>query len=333
MNRSRRLPLHRRKKNKICSKAEEDRPKNRLHKKKRLTKNAKWPPVKTCLQWDLDMEANIHEDQEVEEKLSIYSPSETKESKNNNESIPANFFSSAYLTEDQNLVDNIADNGKGNMVTPPLEDMEGYSRPIIFPADISRTYYNAKEDQCGNDNIHMWNFDLGSTIRNTWTMDDFEIDKIVGSGKFGEVCVCFNKVSKEEKYCLKKISKEDIMSSSKNYIILKREVEIHARLNHPNIVSCHGFFLDGSSACLVLEACEHGDIYQSRLCNEGSTIPHREASQYVAQVIKAMSYLHYNHVFHRDIKVSLHNVNLYLSFVLVKMNSDVFFNFFIQTTI
>jgi len=42
---------------------------------------------------------------------------------------------------------------------------------------------------------------------------------------------------------------------------LRREFEIHAWLNHPNIVELYGYFWDKKCIYLILEWVEEGDLF------------------------------------------------------------------------
>jgi serine/threonine protein kinase len=37
------------------------------------------------------------------------------------------------------------------------------------------------------------------------------------------------------------------------YMQVKKEVEIHCRIRHPNIVTCHGYFHDEHRVYLIME--------------------------------------------------------------------------------
>lgn len=41
----------------------------------------------------------------------------------------------------------------------------------------------------------------------------------------------------------------------------RREVEIHSKLNHPNIVKMHGWFQDKERLYLILEHCAEGELF------------------------------------------------------------------------
>lgn len=82
---------------------------------------------------------------------------------------------------------------------------------------------------------------------------------------------------------------------------LKREVEIQARLRHPNILRLHGYFYDESSVFLVLEYATQGELFKQ--LSKQTHFEEPTAAHYVAQVVDALRYCHGCGVYHRDIKV------------------------------
>jgi serine/threonine protein kinase len=78
------------------------------------------------------------------------------------------------------------------------------------------------------------------------------------------------------------------------------EIKMQLFFNHPNILRLSGVFDDPQHIYLLLEYMEEGTLY-ARLKKSGS-LPEEEASQLMADVLKAVAYLHENGVAHRDIK-------------------------------
>lgn len=83
---------------------------------------------------------------------------------------------------------------------------------------------------------------------------------------------------------------------------LKREVEIQARLKHPNILKLFGYFYDETKVYLVLEYAPQGELY--KLLNKETHFSDAVAANYISQVISALLYCHERKVIHRDIKVN-----------------------------
>ena len=98
---------------------------------------------------------------------------------------------------------------------------------------------------------------------------------------------------------IKMITKKQIVN---NDIVfqLRREIEIHSHLKHPNILAMHGFFYDDKRIYIILDFAPYGELYKI-LQNEGKFSEER-AARYIFQVIQALNYTHKNKIIHRDIK-------------------------------
>lgn len=129
-------------------------------------------------------------------------------------------------------------------------------------------------------------------------LDDFEIGKKLGKGKFGKVyCVRHKKTGF---ICaLKAMEKKEITQ----YNVQKqfrREVEIQASLRHPNLTQLYGYFYDDKRVYLLMEYLVNGELYRHLRVNG----PFNDilASYYVNQMADALNYMHDRNVLHRDIK-------------------------------
>jgi WD40 repeat protein len=80
-----------------------------------------------------------------------------------------------------------------------------------------------------------------------------------------------------------------------------REVQVVARLRHPNLVSLHDFGRDGGQVYFSMEYCEGGDL--ARRLRERVPEP-REAAAWLEKLAKALACAHAEGILHRDIKPS-----------------------------
>ncbi|KJH50744.1 kinase domain protein [Dictyocaulus viviparus] len=135
-------------------------------------------------------------------------------------------------------------------------------------------------------------------VSRTWVIDDFDIGRPLGKGKFGSVFVAR---SKEEKIvvALKVLFKDQIEKHNVKHQV-KREIEIQYHLMHPNILRCKGYFHDQQRVYIILEFADGGELY-NRLKKKGR-LEEPEAAKYVRQLADALSYCHAKKVIHRDIK-------------------------------
>ncbi|KAI8338256.1 kinase-like domain-containing protein [Chlamydoabsidia padenii] len=131
-----------------------------------------------------------------------------------------------------------------------------------------------------------------------WTTDDFDVGKHLGQGKFGNVYLAREKISRAP-VALKILIKKELEKANVA-TFLRREVEIHAHLRHESILRMYGYFQDEQHVYLVLECAYHGSLY-SRLVKKG---PFSELTtrQCIYQMTNALSYLHKHGIIHRDIK-------------------------------
>lgn len=131
-----------------------------------------------------------------------------------------------------------------------------------------------------------------------WEKDDFVVKKNLGRGKFGYVYLAKEKCS-NVMVALKVLMKAQLTHDG-SITNLKREVEIQARLHHPNILRLHGYFYDDSSVYLVLEYAPYGELYKE--LKKEKFFSEDVAARYVAQVIAALKYCKSCNIIHRDIK-------------------------------
>lgn len=81
---------------------------------------------------------------------------------------------------------------------------------------------------------------------------------------------------------------------------VRREVEIHSRLKHPNVLRFFNWFHDKDRIILALEYSPGGELYRS--LQKRGRFDEKTAARYVAQMALALQYLHRKNVMHRDIK-------------------------------
>lgn len=131
-----------------------------------------------------------------------------------------------------------------------------------------------------------------------WNIDQFEIGKPLGRGKFGHVYLAREKNSKFL-VALKVLYKHQLAKNCVEHQ-LQREIEIQAHLKHDNILRMYGFFYDDEKIYLILEYAPGGELYKT--LTEIGNFSEKVAANYISQLICGLKYMHSKDVIHRDIK-------------------------------
>ncbi|XP_008324755.1 aurora kinase B [Cynoglossus semilaevis] len=130
------------------------------------------------------------------------------------------------------------------------------------------------------------------------TIDDFDIGRPLGKGKFGNVYLA--KVKELQAIvALKVLFKSQIEKEGVEHQ-LRREIEIQSHLKHPNILRFYNYFHDRKRVFLVLEYAPRGEMYKE-LQRYGRFDDQRTAT-YMEEIADALMYCHEKKVIHRDIK-------------------------------
>ncbi|XP_041112780.1 aurora kinase B-like isoform X2 [Polyodon spathula] len=137
-----------------------------------------------------------------------------------------------------------------------------------------------------------------SLDKKRWSLENFDIGRPLGKGKFGNVYLARERQSKFI-LALKMLFKTQLEKAGVEHQ-LRREVEIQSHLRHPNILRLYGYFHDSSRVYLILEYAPKGELY-SELQRSGKFNEQRSAT-YITELSDALLYCHSKKVIHRDIK-------------------------------
>lgn len=133
-----------------------------------------------------------------------------------------------------------------------------------------------------------------------WSLNDFQIGKPLGRGKFGRVYLARERHT-HHIVALKLMFKMEIVKERMEHQVI-RELEINTRLRHPHILMLYTYFHDETRIFLVLEYAGGGELYKHMNKQAGRKFSETIAAKYIDQVTDAVSYCHQNKVIHRDIK-------------------------------
>jgi serine/threonine protein kinase len=124
---------------------------------------------------------------------------------------------------------------------------------------------------------------------------DYRVVGIIGAGGMGQVFQVEHKITKRKEAM--KVLIADLADDTQVQRF-KREIEVQARLNHPNIAAVHNAFRLKDRMVLVLEFVE-GQTLENLLKN--GRPPLETGIHYVRQTLEALDYAHHSGVIHRDV--------------------------------
>ena len=139
---------------------------------------------------------------------------------------------------------------------------------------------------------------------NAYNIDDLipvienKKQKLIGEGRFSKVYLYKNQ-NNNLFFALKKISINSVKESGNNPNIIQREIDIHSRILHDNIVQLYSVKKEINEVSILLEYCKNGSIYE--LISQNGFDEYKTYI-YFSQVVNAIYFLHKNNLVHRDIK-------------------------------
>jgi len=169
----------------------------------------------------------------------------------------------------------------------PLSQRQNLEEDVKYREGSSTSADKAKED-------------MASAARKgkQWTLNDFEIGKPLGRGKFGTVYLAREKKTKYI-VALKVLQKSQLLKAGVEHQ-LRREIEIQSHLRNRNILRMYGYFYDQKRIYLILEYSPGGELYK-KLTSKGR-FSERVSAKYISDLSQALKFCHSKHVIHRDIK-------------------------------
>src|ERR1700730_17449497 len=124
---------------------------------------------------------------------------------------------------------------------------------------------------------------------------DYRVIGIIGAGGMGQVFQVEHKLTKRKEAM--KVLLADLADETQVQRF-KREIEVQARLNHPNIAAVHNAFRLKDRMVLVMEFVEGQTL--ENLLKQGRP-PLETGIDYVRQTLEALNYAHQRAVVHRDV--------------------------------
>jgi len=125
----------------------------------------------------------------------------------------------------------------------------------------------------------------------------YNIGKVIGSGKYGEVRLCSRKSFERKRFALKSISRKKINADVKQ---LESEFEILKSVDHPNIITFYEVYMDDEHIHFVTEFCGGGELFEHII--QRGRFTESYAAKIIKQVLSAIKHLHDKNICHRDLK-------------------------------
>jgi len=140
--------------------------------------------------------------------------------------------------------------------------------------------------------------------------DYYEIDRLLGSGSFGQVRQCWplhqasRSESRDDKtgYAVKIVdSKGEVFKQAAAHLSARQEANILKSLQHPHIVKLVDIFDQERWIFLVLENITGGELF-SALANPKTNVTESCVATVGRQLLQALHHLHERFIVHRDVK-------------------------------
>lgn len=135
--------------------------------------------------------------------------------------------------------------------------------------------------------------------KENWDIDDFELGRPLGYGRFGAVWLAREKKSNFI-VALKIVKKENLRNDKNGIKQMRREVEIHLNLNSNFIIKMFGLFHDDTNVYFILEYAEGGELFVK--LNEKGRFTDSATAIITYQVARGLMAMHKLGVMHRDLK-------------------------------
>ena len=130
-------------------------------------------------------------------------------------------------------------------------------------------------------------------------LDDFELDRTIGTGSFGRVMIAYLKADRAQRFAIKMLRKENIVKMKQIEHTLNEKKILHS-INFPFIVHLAYSFKDNSNLYMVLEYVSGGEMF-THLRKTGR-YSEDVACFYASQIVLTFEYLHFLNIIYRDLK-------------------------------
>ena len=141
---------------------------------------------------------------------------------------------------------------------------------------------------------------------NSYSYKNFDYVKIgnknqmLGSGAFADVFLAVHRIE-NRKYAIKVMNKEKLSKSNVKSSFIKKEINIHSRLDHPYIISLKCHHETSEFIYMVMDYAKNGTLF-SKIKKMKNGFSEESAFKYFIQTCSAIFFLQKNCLAHRDLK-------------------------------
>ena len=151
----------------------------------------------------------------------------------------------------------------------------------------------------------IYNFDISEMLDESkknkeeeYKIGNYLVKKTLGQGTFGKVKLGIY-LPTQEKVAIKILEKDRIIEKD-DEIRVKREFDMLASFNHPNVILVAEIFESTSSFYSVMEYCAGGELFNFIVKNK--RLSEEESAFFYYQLICGLEYIHSLGIVHRDLK-------------------------------
>jgi serine/threonine protein kinase len=166
--------------------------------------------------------------------------------------------------------------------------------PANAPSSLRSKFASWKPVPMGKDS---WRYYQSMTIQAGQVIGEYKVVRALGRGGLGAVYEAVHQISQRAEALKVMLPEQTGTEDMKERF--RREIQLLASLNHPNIAGLHNAFYEGDQLIMVMELVEGEDL---RSRSRKGRIPLPLLMDFATQVLTALDYAHARGVVHRDIK-------------------------------